>query len=486
MKNKGCVNQGCTGCLWVFVYLIIFVIAISGLGFFGLSVGVIGAVLAYTSPTYREWLKNQRGFQSRLSKLPGMASSSPTTLALSTLAYTVPLSLISWSFLLGSFGKTDTTITAAIMGLIGLVLLFGWFIKGWGIPSAVTSQQGQTVNKVQDTQYFNRIRQLDEIRQLDPVAFERFVGSLFEKMGYQVQTTPLSGDEGIDLVLRKDTKLAIVQCKRYENSVGQPVVRDLYGAMVHNKADEAYLVTTGTVTLPAQQWVAGKPLHLVDGNTLVEWIETFKEQETSQPTNVITDETNNSKVSQEGIIGYFRQNPIASIVIPIALILPLCCCMIGTWVSPIVITPTPTPTPITPTPTKLPSTATLVPSQTPTLQATSTLAETVTFTPESTSTFVPTNTASASDFTILVLTSPVRAGSNATVRIQTVAGASCYLGYTTPSGTDSQAAGLGATTADAKGICSWTWNISPKTNAGTGSLVITANGSTQFLSIVIQ
>lgn len=259
------------------------------------------------------------------------------------------------------------------MGLIGLVLLFGWFIKGWGIPSTVTSQQGQTDNKVQDTQYFNRIRQLDEIRQLDPVAFERFVGSLFEKMGYQVQTTPLSGDEGIDLVIRKDTKLAIVQCKRYENSVGQPVVRDLYGAMVHNKADEAYLVTTGTVTLPAKQWVAGKPLHLVDGNTLVEWIETFKEQEIAQPTDVVTNETNNSEVSQEGIVGSFRSNPIASIVIPIALILPLCCCLVGTWVSPIVITPTPTPTPITPTPTQLPPTATLVPSQTPTLQATSVL-----------------------------------------------------------------------------------------------------------------
>jgi len=357
MKNKGCVNQGCSGCLWIFVYLIIFALAISGLGFYGLSLGIIGAVLAYTSPVYRNWLKNQRGFQSRLSKLPGMASSSPTTLALSTIAYTLPLSLLSWSFLLGSFGKTDTTITAAIMGLVGLVLLFGWFIKGWGITSAVTTQQGQSVDKV---------------------------------------------------------------------------------------------------------------------------------QETSQLTNIIEDKSDNSKLTQDGVVNYFRQNPIASIAIPIALILPLCCCLVGTWVSPIVITPTPTPTPITPTPTKFPSTATLVPSQTPTLQATSTLAETVTFTPESTSTLAPTNTASASDFTILVLTSPVRAGSNATVRIQTVAGASCYLSYTTPSGTDSQAAGLGTTTAGSNGVCSWTWNISPKTNAGTGSLAITANGSTQFLSIVIQ
>ena len=162
------------------------------------------------------------------------------------------------------------------------------------------------------------------------------------------------------------------------------------------------------------------------------------------------------------------------------------------------ITPTPTPTPITPTPTQLPPIATLIPSETPiptaTLissetpisQATSTPLETATFILKSTSTLAPTNTASASDFTILVITSPVSAGSNATVRIQTVAGTSCFLSYTTPAGTDSQAAGIGATTADAKGVCSWTWKIGPRTKAGTGSLAITANHSTQFLSIVIQ
>ena len=56
MKNKGCVNQGCTGFLWVCIYLIIFVIATSGLGFFGLSIGVIGATLAYTSGAFHKFL----------------------------------------------------------------------------------------------------------------------------------------------------------------------------------------------------------------------------------------------------------------------------------------------------------------------------------------------------------------------------------------------------------------------------------------------
>jgi hypothetical protein len=103
----------------------------------------------------------------------------------------------------------------------------------------------------------------------------------------------------------------------------------------------------------------------------------------------------------------------------------------------------------------------------------------------------PTNTqppapTSAPAFTVLVLTSPVQAGGKATVQIQTVAGASCFLGYTTPAGTDSKATGLGATTADAGGICSWTWEIGPSTRPGTGRLAITANGATQVFDIVIQ
>jgi len=91
-----------------------------------------------------------------------------------------------------------------------------------------------------------------------------------------------------------------------------------------------------------------------------------------------------------------------------------------------------------------------------------------------------------SDFTVLALTSPVYAGSNATLRIQTLASISCFLSYTTPSGTASKAAGIGKTTADSKGVCSWTWKIGPKTKAGTGELVITANDSIQYLGIEIQ
>lgn len=92
----------------------------------------------------------------------------------------------------------------------------------------------------------------------------------------------------------------------------------------------------------------------------------------------------------------------------------------------------------------------------------------------------------ASGFTLLSLTSPIAAGATAHLSIQTAPNAVCTLSYTTPAGTDSTAGGLGQTTADGNGVCSWAWEISGRTKAGTGRIFVTADGVSQGFDIVIQ
>jgi hypothetical protein len=116
---------------------------------------------------------------------------------------------------------------------------------------------------------FQRIRRLDQIQQLDPIEFEHFVGYIYQQLGYTVWLTVTSGDEGIDLVLRKGRQTTAVQCKRYSATVGQPVVRDLYGAMMHTRANRGILATSGTISRPAEDWARGKPLKLLDGHELL-------------------------------------------------------------------------------------------------------------------------------------------------------------------------------------------------------------------------
>lgn len=118
------------------------------------------------------------------------------------------------------------------------------------------------------------IRSLADIYAMTPSQFEAFVGFLFKARGYDAQLVGQTGDQGIDIELRRrgvaGSPRVVAQCKRYQGSVGQPIVREFYGSFAE-RAAEGYLVTTGTFTQPAREWAASRPLHLVDGNALLDW-----------------------------------------------------------------------------------------------------------------------------------------------------------------------------------------------------------------------
>lgn len=127
-------------------------------------------------------------------------------------------------------------------------------------------------------QRLNKQQILDRLKTIDPSLFEHLVAILFGQQGFQTDTVGKSGDEGVDVRLTKGNASAVVQCKRYADTVGQPTVRDLYGTMLHNEADKAYLVTTAQITRQARDWAFGKPITFVDGFTLVDWILAARER----------------------------------------------------------------------------------------------------------------------------------------------------------------------------------------------------------------
>jgi restriction system protein len=112
-------------------------------------------------------------------------------------------------------------------------------------------------------------KRLEELQALSPDAFEEWVGARFHEQGFAVEIAGAQGDHGIDLVVSRVGERAIVQCKNYRAwSVGEPVLRDLFGAMHAAGADRAYLVTTGRLTSPARVWAEGKPIEVWDGAAL--------------------------------------------------------------------------------------------------------------------------------------------------------------------------------------------------------------------------
>ena len=87
------------------------------------------------------------------------------------------------------------------------------------------------------------------------IEFENICQQLIEKMGFRTQTTKASGDGGIDLIAFNDQPLLsgkyIIQCKRYTGSVGEPIIRDLYGVVMSERANKGIVITTGYFTKSA-------------------------------------------------------------------------------------------------------------------------------------------------------------------------------------------------------------------------------------------
>ncbi len=104
--------------------------------------------------------------------------------------------------------------------------------------------------------------------------FERLVGEAFRRQGYAVEETGLGGaDGGIDLILHKDGRRTLVQCKQWtRQQVGVSVVREMAGLLAHHRADAVKIVCIGSFTNDAERFVQGKPIELIGGAQLLEMI----------------------------------------------------------------------------------------------------------------------------------------------------------------------------------------------------------------------
>lgn len=141
---------------------------------------------------------------------------------------------------------------------MAMTLILLWAGLLWRQYSRIHRAPGRNLNKVQ-------------LFELSPKAFEHYVADLFRQKGYRVVVRGKSGDHGVDLELfGSGHKRAIVQCKRYRDTVGEVTVRDLYGTLLHERASRAFLVTTADISDAAHLWASGKPMTLIDGDTLVD------------------------------------------------------------------------------------------------------------------------------------------------------------------------------------------------------------------------
>jgi restriction system protein len=122
---------------------------------------------------------------------------------------------------------------------------------------------------------------LDRVKQLPSAGFEQLVLRLLVGMGYggsmaDVQGVARGADGGVDGVVNQDhlgLDRIYIQAKRWEGSVGRPIIQGFVGALAGVGASKGVIMTTSTFAQPAQEYVrtlTDRRIVLVDGQRMSE------------------------------------------------------------------------------------------------------------------------------------------------------------------------------------------------------------------------
>jgi len=133
------------------------------------------------------------------------------------------------------------------------------------IPAPISAFNEWRKRKLLDNQ-----KNIQTIRDLSWREFENLIAEAYRRQGYAVIENPSVGaDGGIDVRLKKDGVLHLVQCKNWKTiKVGVKVVREMYGVMVAEQASSVKIIISGMFTQEAKNFASDKPIDLVDGEQL--------------------------------------------------------------------------------------------------------------------------------------------------------------------------------------------------------------------------
>lgn len=116
---------------------------------------------------------------------------------------------------------------------------------------------------------------ISDIDIMDGHEFEEFVASLFSKMGYSVQITKASGDQGIDVIAtRNDTTIGI-QCKCYGDKVGNTAVQEVVAGKNYYNCNKVMVISNNYFTPSAVKLAAANNVILWNRDILKEKIKDY-------------------------------------------------------------------------------------------------------------------------------------------------------------------------------------------------------------------
>lgn len=173
-------------------------------------------------------------------------------------AVAVILVYIGATLIIENVVETYEASTAMSLGVIGVVLVL----------AVIASLRSPEVGSIDDDEAVGE--RIERIRALPWRQFEKWLSEHYQSEGFRTLPTGSGTDRDVDMFLHREGQRTVVQCKRWARSrqVGEAVVKDLQGVMAQEGADQAILITTGTLTPDAYAFAREKPITLIDGPRL--------------------------------------------------------------------------------------------------------------------------------------------------------------------------------------------------------------------------
>jgi restriction system protein len=92
---------------------------------------------------------------------------------------------------------------------------------------------------------------ISEVR--NGIDYEHFVANQFKESGWTAQVTKASVDQGADVKIWSGDVDAVVQCKWYQNAVGNKAVQEIVAARTHYGVHNAIVVSKSGYTDAARE-----------------------------------------------------------------------------------------------------------------------------------------------------------------------------------------------------------------------------------------
>jgi restriction system protein len=125
---------------------------------------------------------------------------------------------------------------------------------------------------------------IQEIDRMPGPEFERYLGTMFRRLGYRVDLVGSArGDFGCDLLLRKDGRRIVVQAKRWQKNVGVKAVQEAVAAKAMYDCTDAAVATNSYFTEQARKLARANKVRLYDREELIRTLLAARKTEGAAP-----------------------------------------------------------------------------------------------------------------------------------------------------------------------------------------------------------